>query len=59
LEGLEPQPMILLILKVDDSLNNYFKQWFREGSKGKGYPGIPVSKLSKRMVLDRCEIFFP
>jgi hypothetical protein len=59
LKGLEPQPMILLILKVDDTLQNYFKQWLKNGAAGKGYPGIPVSRLPQNMILARCEIFFP
>ena len=59
LKGLEPQPMVLLILKVDDSLQRFFKRWFRNGASGKGYPGIPVSKLRRNMILARSEIFFP
>ena len=59
LKGLEPQPMVLLILKVDDSLQRFFRRWFRDGAAGKGYPGIPVSKLRPNMILARCEIFFP
>lgn len=59
LHGLEPQPMILLLLKVDDRLQAYFRNWLREGSAGKGYPGIPASRLGKAMILARAEIFFP
>jgi hypothetical protein len=59
LQGLEPQPMILLIIKVDDKLQKNFRQWFRRGSEGKGYPGFPASILSGNMILARCEIFFP
>lgn len=58
MKGLEPQPMILLILKVDDALHLYFKQFLRENLQ-KGYPGISASKLAKNMILARCEIFFP
>lgn len=58
LRGLEPQPMILLILKVDDPLTDFFKKWFKEGPK-KGYPGIGASELGRGMVIARCEIFFP
>ncbi len=59
LHGVEPQPMILLLLKVDDPLQTYFRRWLREGSAGKGYPGIPASRLGKDMTLARTEIFFP
>ncbi len=59
LHGLEPQPMILLVLKVDDALQNYFRNWLRSGTAGRGYPGIPASRLGRDMVLERCEIFFP
>ena len=59
MKGFEPQPMILLILKVDDTLQNYFRTWFQAGEAGKGYPGIPVSRFSQNMILARCEIFFP
>jgi hypothetical protein len=59
LKGLEPQPMILLIIKVDDRMQNNFRQWFKRGAAGNGYPGYPASILSENMVLARCEIFFP
>lgn len=53
-----PQAMILLLLKVDDRLNNYFNDWFDNGPVNH-YPGIPVSVLGRNMVITRCEIFFP
>jgi hypothetical protein len=59
MKGIDPQPMILLILKVDDTLQDYFRGWFQAGEAGKGYPGIPVSRFSQTMILARCEIFFP
>jgi hypothetical protein len=59
LKGLEPQPMILLILKIDDPLQNYIEKWLKDGASGKGYPGIPASRLTGNMILARCEIFFP
>lgn len=59
LKGLEPQPMILIIIKVDDRLQDNFRQWFKRGSKGLGYPGFSASILSGNMILARCEIFFP
>ena len=59
LTGIDPQPMILLIIKVDDKLQNNFRRWFRRGSAGKGYPGFPAQILSENMILARCEIFFP
>jgi hypothetical protein len=59
LYGLEPQPMILLILKVDDPLHNYIRKWFSDGAAGKGYPGIPAASFTENMMLARCEIFFP
>lgn len=52
-----PQAMILLLLKVDDSINNCFELWFEEGVE-KGYPGIPLSFLKPYMIKARCEIFF-
>lgn len=54
----EPQAMILLLLKVDNKLNNYFNEWFAEGPVTR-YPGIPVSALEEGLILARCEIFFP
>lgn len=59
LKGLEPQPMILLIIKVDDTMQKYIRKWFQNGEAGKGYPGIKAAKFSKKMILTRCEIFFP
>jgi hypothetical protein len=59
LTGLEPEPMMILIIKVDDSINESFKEWFNDGKTGKGYPGFPLSKFSENIVLGRCEIFFP
>lgn len=58
MQGLEPQPMVLLIIKVDDRLHEYFKKWFRQAPQ-KGFPGIPCKMLSRGMILARCEIFFP
>lgn len=57
MHGLEPQPMILLIIKADDRLHEYFKNWLREGPS-KGFPGIKASILNENMILTRCEIFF-
>lgn len=55
----DPQPMILLILKVDSKLDNDINQWFDEGSK-KGWPGMNFEKIKTNLdVLARCEIFFP
>jgi hypothetical protein len=59
LTGLEPEPMILVIMKVDDSINESFKEWFNGSKSGKGYPGFPLSKFSENIILGRCEIFFP
>jgi hypothetical protein len=58
LRAMEPQPMVLLIIKVDDKLHNQIRQWFRKGSAENSFPGFPASMLSKRMILARCEIFF-
>ena len=55
LSGLEPQPMVLLLIRVDDSLQQYIKGWF----KNKDFSGIPASKLKPGMILARSEIFFP
>jgi len=58
LKGIEPQPMILLILKVEDRMHNNFVKWLREGPE-KGYPGFSSSELESGIeVLARCEIFF-
>jgi hypothetical protein len=54
-----PQPIILLIIRVDDALNSYIENWFKEGEAGKGYPGIPSSRLNSAKIISRCEIFFP
>ncbi len=51
----EPQPMVLLLLKVDDSLQEYISGWFKD----KDYPGIPATRLRRGMILARSEIFFP
>ncbi len=59
LHGLEPQPMVLVLLEVDDALEDRFRAWFQRGSQGAGYPGIPFSVLRQEMVIARCEIFFP
>jgi hypothetical protein len=57
--GNEPQPMILLVLKVDSKLNSEINKWFREGPR-KGFPGMEVEKIKHNMkILARCEIFFP
>lgn len=58
LKGLEPQPMILLIIKVDDRLQNEIRKWFRKGAAENFYPGFSASLLSENMVIARCEIFF-
>ncbi|UCH92320.1 MAG: hypothetical protein JSV88_18765 [Candidatus Aminicenantes bacterium] len=55
----DPQPMILLILKVDSKLDNDINQWFDEGPE-KGWPGMNFEKINNNLrVLARCEIFFP
>ncbi len=59
LRGLDPQPMILVLLEVDDALEEYFRTWFRQGAAGGGYPGIPASSFTEDMIVARCEIFFP
>ncbi len=55
LSGIEPQPMVLLLRKVDDALHDQILGWF----KGKEKPGMPASKLRSGMILARSEIFFP
>ncbi len=57
--GLEPQPMILVVLKVDDALEEDFRSWFRRGAAGEGYPGIEAYRFTEDMVIARSEIFFP
>lgn len=54
----EPQAMILLLLKVDNRLNDYFNDWFDKGPMTH-YPGISASVLGRNMIIARCEIFFP
>jgi len=59
MKGIEPQPMILLILKVEDRIQENFARWLREGPQN-GYPGFSSSELADGIeVLARCEIFFP
>lgn len=52
------KPMVLLILKVDDRLNNYFISWFNRGELD-GYPGISIDNLQDYMIVERCEILLP
>ncbi len=37
----QPQPMVILLLKVDDATNQRFEQWMKDGPS-KGYPGFRV-----------------
>ncbi len=59
MRGLEPQPMILVVLRVDDALEKDIRDWFRRGAVGEGYPGFSESRFGDDMFLARCEIFFP
>jgi hypothetical protein len=55
----EPQPMILLILKVDSKLNSDINEWLDEGPET-GYPGMKIENIRDNLqILARCEIFFP
>jgi hypothetical protein len=54
----EPQPQVLLIIKVDDKFNNSILDWLDEGEEKDSWPAFPASRLSKNMILARCEIFF-
>lgn len=55
----DPQGMVLLILKVDDTQHTRIKQWFREGAAGKGYPGFQRNYFSAQQILAKCPIFLP
>lgn len=56
---MEPQPMILLLLKVSDTLDQRFSRWLTDCEEGKGCPGLPSALLRNNMILARNEIFFP
>ncbi len=51
-----PQPMVILLLRVDDATNQRFIAWLRRGSSKGGFPGFPVSTTE---VVARVPIRFP
>ncbi len=55
----EPQPMILLLVKVSDALNQRFSNWLTDCEEGKACKGIPGVMLKENMIVSRTEIFFP
>jgi hypothetical protein len=55
----EPQPMILLLIKVSDTLDQRFDNWLTDCEEGKGCNGIPGVLLKENMIVSRTEIFFP
>lgn len=49
----DPQPMLILLLRVDDSTNQRFSAWLRQGAP---FPGLPVNP---REIAARVPIRFP
>lgn len=49
----EPQPMLILLLRVDDATNQRFSAWLRQGAP---FPGLPVNS---RDIVARVPIKFP
>lgn len=49
----EPQPMLILLLRVDDSTNQRFSAWLKQGAP---FPGLPVNPGE---IIDRVPIRFP
>lgn len=49
----DPQPMLILLLRVDDATNQRFSAWLRQGEP---YPGLPVKP---REIVARVPIRFP
>lgn len=52
----DPQPMVILLLRVDDATNQRFTAWLKRGSTEGGFPGLPV-KMSE--IAARVPIKFP
>jgi hypothetical protein len=50
-----PQPVVLLILKVDEDVNQRFTQWLRDGPS-KGYPGF---RIDPRQIVGQQPIRLP
>jgi hypothetical protein len=48
-----PQPMLILLLRVDDSTNQRFSAWIKQGVP---FPGLPVNP---RDIVARVPIRFP
>ncbi len=48
-----PQPMLILLLRVDDSTNQRFSEWLKKGAP---YKGLPVNT---REIVARVPIRFP
>jgi len=59
LKGIEPQPMIILVMKVDENLNKRIIQWFHNGPKA-GWPGFSADDFAPQYeIVVRTEIFLP
>lgn len=51
----DPQPMVILLLRVDDAANQRFTAWLKRGP-AEGYPGLPISQSE---IVARVPIVFP
>ncbi|MBI5843879.1 MAG: hypothetical protein HZB23_04320 [Deltaproteobacteria bacterium] len=59
LSGVEPQPMLILVVKVDQNLHERIKAWFRDGEKNK-WPGFSADDFAAQYeIVARTEIFLP
>lgn len=50
------QPMFIMVIKVDDSFNQFIINWFKTAPPK--FEGIPVSKLKPEMIVAKRGIFF-
>ncbi len=50
------EPMMILIVKVDETLNNYIINWFQTAKPN--YEPIPISLIDEKMIVGKCGIFF-
>jgi len=51
----KPQPMFILLLRVDDATNQRFERWHEQG-KTEGWQGLPVKQAE---IVARVPIKFP
>jgi hypothetical protein len=52
----KPQPMIILLLKVNDSTNQQFELWLEKGKNSGHYEGIPIDSSQ---ITASVPIYFP